>query len=177
MKQALNRTIALHDGARLMVRPIAPGDRAALAATYAGLSVRSLYRRFMFPKRELTPRELTYFTEVDHVSHEALLAIDPCTGAIVAEARYAAWYGDPRRADVAAVVADAWHGRGLGRLLMARLVARARDAGLERLTASMLATNEPARGLMRSLGFTPLGTHAGESEFELRLAPALAVAA
>jgi RimJ/RimL family protein N-acetyltransferase len=169
-------TIVLRDGAELAVRPVRPGDRAALAAAYASMSDESLYRRFMSPKRILSARELTYFTEVDHRTHEALIAVD-ATGAVVGEARYATGLDDPHSADIAFAVVDRWHGRGVGGALARRLIGAAREAGIERLTASMLAMNLPARGLIRALGFTPLGTRDGAAEFELVLAPALAAAA
>src|SRR4051794_17622000 len=177
MRRPPNRTIGLRDGTRLVVRPISPADRASLAEAYARMSRESLYRRFMGAKSGLTNRELTYFTEIDHVTHEALIAIDPCTGAVVAEARYAGSVEDPWSGDVAVIVADDWHGRGLGKALLQRLIGAARDAGIVRLRGTMLAMNEPARGLVRSVGFKPRGTRAGASEFELPLAPALLAAA
>jgi RimJ/RimL family protein N-acetyltransferase len=177
MRRASNRTIGLRDGARLVVRPISPADRASLADAYTRLSDESRYRRFMGSKPGLTKRELTYFTEIDHVTHEALIAIDPFTGAVVAEARYAGSADDPWSCDVAVMVVDDWHGRGLGKALLQRLIGAAREAGIVRLSGTMLAMNEPARRLVRSLGFEPRGTSRGESLFELPLAPALLAAA
>jgi RimJ/RimL family protein N-acetyltransferase len=169
MKRASDSTIGLHDGTRLIVRPVTPEDRDRLAAAYAGMSETSLYRRFMSPKRVLSGRELTYFTEVDHRSHEALLAICPSTGAIVGEARYAVAPDDPFTGDVAFAVVDEYQGRGVGSALTRRLVAAARDNGIERLTASTLAMNHPARALLVAVGFEALGTSAGAAEFELVL--------
>jgi Alcohol dehydrogenase GroES-like domain len=34
------------------------------------------YRRFLYPIKHLSPRDLAYFTEVDHHDHEALIALD-----------------------------------------------------------------------------------------------------
>ena len=47
-----------------------------MAALFVRLSPESRYRRFLTPKRELTPRELSYLTDIDHVHHEAFAAID-----------------------------------------------------------------------------------------------------
>jgi RimJ/RimL family protein N-acetyltransferase len=159
---------------QLVIRPIAPADRDGLAAAYARMSDESLYRRFMSPKRGLTERELNYFTLIDHETHEALVAIEPSSGAIVGEARYA---GTVEEAEVAFAVVDDWQGRGLGRELGRRIVIEAREAGIERLTAITLATNDAVHRLLLSLGFEPRGTSAGESEFAMSLAPALVAAA
>jgi RimJ/RimL family protein N-acetyltransferase len=169
MRRASDNSISLRDGTSLIVRSISPADRDRLAAAYASMSDASLYRRFMSPKRVLSGRELTYFTEVDHRTHEALVAIDPHTGAIVGEARYAVGADDPGAGDLAFAVVDEWQGRGVGSGLTRWLVAAARDNGIERLTASTLAMNHAARALLLSVGFEPRGISAGAAEFELPL--------
>ena len=47
------RTITLRDGARVTLRPIAPGDKPLLAASFERLSEESRYRRFFTTKNEL----------------------------------------------------------------------------------------------------------------------------
>jgi GNAT superfamily N-acetyltransferase len=171
MKCAPHKTISLADGSTLAVRPISTDDRAGLADAFARMSEQSRYRRFMGPKPKLSERELRYFTEVDHRTHEALVAVVPETGAIAGEARYAIG-GDASSADVAVMVVDEWQGRGLGPALLCRLVAAARAAGLARLTADSIATNRPARSIVNAVGFELRAVHAGAAEFELPLAAA-----
>jgi RimJ/RimL family protein N-acetyltransferase len=151
--------------AGLVVRPIDPADRDALAAAFARLSPESRRRRFLGPKPKLTARELTYLTDVDHISHEALVAIDDADGSIVAVARYA---GGPR-ADMAVTVADERQGRGIGGALAARIVRAARANGIGSLTATALWENGPALALMRRLGFRAVGSGDGWLEFRLEL--------
>jgi protein lysine acetyltransferase len=50
---------------------------------------------------------------------------------------------DPRVAEVAVAVVDSWQGRGLGTALLDAIAARAREEGVERFTASVLANNSP----------------------------------
>ena len=119
--------MTLADGARLRVRPIVPADRGPLAEAFARLSDQSRHRRFLGPKPRLTARELEYLTEIDHVTHEALVAIDESTGQIVGVGRYATGPGGGTVADMALAVADAWQRRGIGHGLAVRL-ARARAA-------------------------------------------------
>jgi RimJ/RimL family protein N-acetyltransferase len=152
------------------LRPIAPSDRAALAALFDRLSPESRYRRFMGLKKVLLPRELTYLTEVDHVGHEAIVAIDAASGELVGVARYALdRAGVP---DFAVAVDDAWHGRGLGTALSRAVIERAVDNGFERMTASTLWDNDPARRLLARLGFAPESVSAGVAEHGLQLSSA-----
>ena len=55
-------SIELRDGSRIVIRPIEPGDRAALAEGFLRLSPESRYRRFFGPVAELSDRQLDYFT-------------------------------------------------------------------------------------------------------------------
>ena len=63
-------------------RPLGPGDRALLAGFFTHLGPESRYRRFFGPKHELTPRELDWLTAIDHVNHEAIVAVDRRDGSI-----------------------------------------------------------------------------------------------
>ena len=66
--------LVLADGTRLLLRPIRREDRDELAALFARLTPESRRRRFLSPKHELTPRELAFLSDVDHVGHEAIAA-------------------------------------------------------------------------------------------------------
>ena len=150
-----------------VLRPLEPPDRDALAALFDRLSPTSRYRRFMGPKKVLSARELTYLTEIDHVTHEAIVAVDPGTGELAGVARYAlAADGTP---DFAIEVDDAWHGHGLGTRLTAALLARAVANGHTRMTASTLWENDPARCLLTKAGFRPTGVSHGVLDLELML--------
>lgn len=139
------------------IRPLTHADRDRLAAAFGRLSERSRLRRFLGPKPRLSGAELTYLTEIDHVTHEALAAIDPDDGAIVGVARYAEERATPGTADLALVVADAWQGQGIATMLGRRLVRHADASGIARLTATTFADNRAARAVLRKLGFTTVG--------------------
>ena len=102
----LSEAMLLGDGAEIRIRPLTPGDRSGVAALFPRLSPRSRYRRFLTPKRELTDRELVFFTDVDHVRHGALAAIDPRDNSVVGVARYVQYLDRPRVASIAFEVAD-----------------------------------------------------------------------
>jgi RimJ/RimL family protein N-acetyltransferase len=150
----------------LAVRPLSRADRDGLAAAFERLSDRSRELRFLGPKPRLSAAELTYLTDVDHRTHEALAAIDASDGRIVGVARYAAEAGEPGTADVAFFVADEYQGQGIASLLAKRLVGRADANGFERLTATTFAENRPARAVLGRLGFRTVGFGGGVVELE-----------
>jgi GNAT superfamily N-acetyltransferase len=164
--------MTLADGARLRVRPIVPADREPLADAFDRLSDRSRRQRFLAPKPRLSARELDYLTDVDHVTHEALVAIDEKTGDIVGVGRYATGGAGGAAADMALAVVDAWQRRGIGHALAVRLVERARANGITRLTGTALADNLLVRALLDRLGFRVRSVSAGVVEVELDVPPA-----
>jgi GNAT superfamily N-acetyltransferase len=140
----------LRDGATILIRPIEPDDKAAIVSGFEKLSPESRYRRFFTPLDRLANRDLAYLTEVDHHDHEALIA-EGQHGEPLGVARYIRG-ADPEKAEVAVVVIDEWHGRGVATALLGRLADRAREEGVRVFTATILTENQSALGLMRQLG-------------------------
>ena len=56
--------------------------------------------------------------------------------------------------EYALVVADDWHGRGLGARLMSAIEATARERGLKKFEGFVLGNNQRMLGLMQRLGYT-----------------------
>ena len=148
----MSAPVRLRDGSEVLIRPIEPGDREQLAAEFARLSPESRYRRFLVPMTRLTDDMLDYLTEVDHHDHEALVALDPASGEGAGVARYVRLEDRPDVAEAAVTVADVWQGRGLGTLLLELLAGRARQEGITRFTALMLAENTDMMELLENLG-------------------------
>lgn len=140
--------VGLRDGAQIVIRQVEPDDAAHLNAGFERLGAVSRYRRFLAPVDHLSPGQLSHLTHVDHISHEAIAALDAETADGIGIARYVRDPDDERQADVAIVVADAWQGRGVGTALFERLAARARTAGVERITARMIVGNDAARKII-----------------------------
>ncbi len=136
----------------MAIRPIEPDDRVALAEGFERLSPESRYRRFFGPVRHLSERDLDHLTQVDHHDHEALVAIVEGTGEGIGVARYVRT--GPDVAEPAMVVLDDWQRRGAGTRLLGALVARAREEGIRRFEAPVLAHNTDAIHLLASLGET-----------------------
>ena len=146
--------VALRDGSHILIRPVEPTDKAKLKEGFERLSPESRYRRFLTPMARLSPRLLRYLTEVDHHDHEALVAESADGADPVGVARFIRLADEPEAAEVAVAVVDDWQGRGAGTELMRRLAARAVEEGIERFTATCLATNEDVLDLLEGLAPT-----------------------
>ena len=162
-------TVTLRDGSQIAIRPLEPDDRAALAEGFERLSPESRYRRFFGPIAQLRERDLDYLTRVDHHDHEALVAVDPETGQGAGVARYVRTA--PEVAEPAIVVADDWQGRGLGSRLLDALADRAREEGVRRFEAPVLATNVEAMRALARLGETTRTSQGREVLLHIELRP------
>jgi ribosomal protein S18 acetylase RimI-like enzyme len=132
----------------LAVREIRLDDVDRLQRMFTRLSADTVYHRFFSPVVEPRRSALIWLTAVDHDRRDALVALDG--DEIVAVARYDAG-PEAGTAEVAVTVEDAWQHQGIGRRLTARLAHRAVDHGIESFTASVMADNRPALGLLRKL--------------------------
>jgi GNAT superfamily N-acetyltransferase len=141
--------VRLRDGTSLLVRPIRPDDADALVALHARLSADTIYRRYFGARPHLSPADVVRFTNVDGRARFALVGVRD--GDLVAVARYE---GDlvAAAAEIAVVVDDALQRRGVGRLLLGRLVDIAHENGFATLTADVLTGNAAMLGLLRALG-------------------------
>jgi RimJ/RimL family protein N-acetyltransferase len=142
----------LHDGTRILLRPIEPGDKARLSIALGRLSRETIRRRFFAAKPSFSSGELRYLTEVDGHNHIALVALpadDP--DSIIAVARCVRLPDTPDTAEFAIVVGDRYQGRGLGSLLARELSGAARAAGIRRFAATMLGDNDAIRRLMGTI--------------------------
>jgi acetyltransferase len=146
--------VKLRDGTALHLRPIRPEDAELERAFVAGLSEEARFFRFFYRLHELTPAMLARFTQIDYDRELALVAVheDGGTLAIVGVARYIT-NPDRESAEFAVVVADAWQGRGVARVLMERLLDCARRRGLKRVEGAVLRNNHNMIRFTTALGF------------------------
>jgi RimJ/RimL family protein N-acetyltransferase len=138
----------LLDGTCVGIRPIEPSDAADLVAFHDSLSRESTRMRFFTVHPHLSEREVERFTTVDHHDRQALVAV--AEGRIVGVGRYDRC--GPDEAEVAFVVADDWHGRGVATVLLDRLARQARQEGISRFVADTLADNQAMRDVFSHWG-------------------------
>jgi len=146
--------IYLPDGERIVIRPVLPQDRELMAAFFHDLPADARCNRFMHPVSEPSSELLRELTQVDYANHVALVAEVFVDGreTVIGEARYVRM-ADLSSAEVAVSVAKLWQGKGLAKLMLAKLECRAAAAGVRRLFSETLATNEKVVSLARKAGF------------------------
>ena len=141
--------VELRDGTSALIRPLGRGDRERLREGFESATAESIFLRFLAPHPRLSSGMLDYLTAVDHVRHEALIAVDPETGQSFGTARYVRSDDDPQSADFAVGVGDRWMRIGLGTVLLGALVVRARTAGVVRFTGLIHPDNIAIRRLVK----------------------------
>ncbi|MFE6647020.1 GNAT family N-acetyltransferase [Nocardioides sp. NPDC057772] len=130
-------------------RPVRSEDLAAFERMWRRLSEETIYRRFHAPIKRLSLKLRRYLVDVDHVDHDALVAV--AGGEVIAVARYHRCADDPAAAEVAVLVEDAWQGRGLGVRMLRELASLASRRGIHVLTGDVQADNLPMLELVQSL--------------------------
>jgi len=165
--------VALPDGSAVIVRPVQATDQALLADGFDRLSVRSRRQRFLTAKPHLSSAELQFLTDVDHHDHEAIGALDATDGRGVGIARYIRSAPKSLDAELAVTIVDEWQRRGVGTLLLARLTARARQAGVFAFQALVSADNEAMISFLRKskAGVELVHIDVDTVEYEISLDP------
>ena len=144
--------VRLRDGSEVIVRPLTPEDKPLLLEGFGSFGELSRYQRFMAHKKQLSLKELAYFTDIDHTDHEAIGALDPTTGRGAGVARFIRERPGGTVAEAAVAVVDSWQGRGLGGVLLEHLAERATEVGVTEFSASLLTDNRAMLALFARLG-------------------------
>jgi acetyltransferase len=150
----LERTWQAGDGTILRLRPLRSDDLDRELAFIAGLSEQTLYYRLQYSSRSVSREDAARLLDLDYRDRMAIAALSGTApqDAIVGVSRYAR-IGGTDRAECAIVVADAWHGRGVGTELMRTLAQAARANGIRTLVGSTLGENQRLHAWARRFGF------------------------
>jgi acetyltransferase len=144
----------MFDGTPVTIRPIRPEDSGMEQEFMRHLSEDSRYFRFMGSVRELPPKKLKFFTEIDYDRHMAFVATIAREGKEleIGVARYVATE-NAGSCEFAVTVDDAWQGSGVAGLLMISLEDAARQHGFKTMEGIVLASNHKMLKFARQLGF------------------------
>jgi acetyltransferase len=144
----------LSDGTEIKLHPVRPEDEPSLRAGFARLSASDVRMRFFFAMKTLPHNLAARLTQIDYDREMAFVAFLPKPSGdegmgivrLVADP-------DNRQGEFAIVVDPSFRNRGLGRLLMERIIAHGKQRGLGEIFGHVLEDNAPMRKLCRSLGF------------------------
>ena len=140
-------------GMAVTIRPLRPEDIDIETAFVQGLSPESRHNRLLGGTIAITREYLERLTRIDYSRDMALAATLMLEKEIlIGVARYVR-DAEGDAAEFAIVVADTWHGRGIGKRLLGRLATIARKRSVRRLYGDILSINRPMLCLVQALGF------------------------
>ncbi|MBA2691267.1 MAG: bifunctional acetate--CoA ligase family protein/GNAT family N-acetyltransferase [Rubrobacter sp.] len=143
------------------IRPIRPEDEPLMVAFHGTLSDASVYMRY-FHAMNLDARtahdRLTRICFIDYDREMALVAerknLDTGENQIMGVGRLSRHGYAPGEAEFSVLVSDPFQRKGLGTLLLGRLLEVGEAEGLHRITADILFDNRPMQTISKNLGFT-----------------------
>src|SRR5437763_925433 len=167
----------LRDGTEVHLRPLRAEDESLLEDLAAHMTPADLRLRFFAAVRGLSHALAWKLSHIDYDRAMALVALKD--GAALGVARFhaepAPYLQLARRAEYAIAVRSDWKGRGLGYLLMTRLIAGPRDWGIGELGGQGLRENPRMLAMFREFGFSIVAGRAAPNVMRVRksLAPEL----
>ena len=151
----------------LSLRPVRPDDAPAVVNFFSHLAAEDVRLRFFTPMSEMPQKLLARLTQIDYDREMAFLLLDK-TKDILGIGRLAA-DPDNARAEFAVAVRSDLKGRGLGLLLMQRLIAYAEARGTGELFGDVLDDNARMLSLARKLGFAAAAQTSGVTRVSIDL--------
>jgi len=142
-------------GRDLFLRPIRPEDEALHMAFLQQLDPEDVRMRVFYTRRNIERSELARLVQIDYAREMAFVAQAIGPDGQLQTLGVARAMVDPDNVDAefGVIVRSELKGTGLGRLLMAKLIAYLRAQGTQRLVATVLDYNERMLKLAKDMGF------------------------
>lgn len=137
-------------GRSIVLRPLAEDDEPALREFLANLAGEDIRSRFFGATRSPEQAYAGKYADIDPERELVVVAMDDER---LLGMGHLAWDADRVAAEFALIVRSRIKGRGLGRVLLEKLLRHARDFGLARVTGQVLLDNARMLSLARELGF------------------------
>lgn len=141
-------------GLKARVRPIKPSDESMVQDLFYHLSESSVYFRYFTHRKSMPHENLQRYVNVSEDEGLSLVvAIGPRENQrIIAESRYML-EPDKEFADVAFMVDEEFHGRGIATFLLKYMIAIAQERGIKGFKADVLDSNSPMRAVFDKLPY------------------------
>lgn len=157
-------------GTKLLLRPVKISDEPLLKDFFYSLSDGSMYRRFISTRVDMPHERLQEFAVIDYTRELVILAVmkDGNEEQVVGVGQYAINV-DKYSAEVAFVVRDNHHNKGIGTELLFYLTYLAKRQGLLGFTAEVLVENRTMLQVFEKGGFD-VEKRRSEGSYELKMA-------
>jgi acetyltransferase len=139
------------------MRPVQVGDADGLKELIRSLPAHERRWRFHGSMARVPELMLRRFTSFDLTRQVAYVVHAQCPGGpeLIADGRLII-QAYTASADMAVMVAPAWRRKGIGRMLVTRLLRAAAQAGVHTLNAEVMVENIAMQTLLRDIGFRPV---------------------
>lgn len=156
-------------GIEVFLRPLKISDEPLLKKFFYDLSEKSLYRRFISPRKGMPHQELQDYVVLDYTKGMAIVATMQESGGekVVGLAQYGISQ-ETHMAEVAFIVSDEHQNKGIGTELLAYMTYLAKRQGLLGFTSEVLMENRPMLHVFEKMGFDMQRTGEG-GIYELRM--------
>lgn len=144
--------MTLRDGSAVFIRPVRPEDEALYPPFFTHVTQKDLRLRFFAPVKEFSHPFIARFTQLDYARAMAFIAIDEKSGEMLGVVRLHA-NSDYDKGEYAVLVRSDLQGKGLGWLLMQRVIEYARAEGIGTIEGQILCENTTMLAMCRQLGF------------------------
>jgi GNAT superfamily N-acetyltransferase len=159
------------DGLELKIRPVRASDEDGMRRLFYKFSDEAKYYRYFTNVKVMPHKNMQQYLSVDYDKILSLVAVHQQGNIerIVAEARYAA-YPDGLSSEMAFLVDENYQGKGIATFMANYLIKVARERGIKKLVASVLAQNTKMLTVFEKLSVKPLKRYEGDTiEFDFEL--------
>ena len=146
------RRTTLRDGTAILVRPVRPDDEQLYPPFFAQVSKQDLRLRFFAPVKEFSHTFIARFTQLDYARAMAFVAIEEAGNMLGVVRLHANSNYDT--GEYAVLVRSDLKGKGLGWLLMQRIIEYARNEDLGTIEGQVLNENSSMLKMCADLGFS-----------------------
>ncbi len=153
--EALEETVRLTSGRTILLRPIRPEDEPAHHAFHERLTPEDIRFRFFGMVRQIPHSQMARFTQIDYDREMAFIAAAEDDAGRPETLGVVRTHTDPdnTRAEFAIIVRSDMKGKGLGKVLLDKMVRYCRDRRTQRIVGQVMAANTAMLRLASSLGF------------------------
>ncbi|WP_019142688.1 GNAT family N-acetyltransferase [Noviherbaspirillum massiliense] len=139
----------------LLLRPIRPEDGASHLEFFHALTLEDVHYRAFIGIRELQPSQLARLTQIDYDREMAFVATRQREGGGTETIGVARAIADPDNvnAEFAVIVRSDLKGKGLGKMLMKKLIDYCCARGTKEMVGEALGDNKALLNMVRGLGF------------------------
>jgi acetyltransferase len=152
----LEERVKLNDGREYQLRPVRPEDEPIVHRMFEKMTPEDIRLRFFAPMKRLSHQMAARLTQIDYDREMALVAVAPNEDGqeeLYGIVRIAA-DPDNQKAEYAVMVRSDMKGKGLGYVLMTRIINYARSRGIGEVHGDVLRENTTMLEMCRELGFT-----------------------